>query len=67
MTAEQLWLTTHLVLVLVCSGRRRNLLGEGDCADKNDQCQEWAFFGECDKNPGFMKENCKRSCKICKK
>lgn len=32
----------------------------------NDQdCESWARSGECDKNPSWMKPNCKKSCKIC--
>ncbi len=26
---------------------------------------QWAFFGECDKNPGYMLVGCKKSCKVC--
>ncbi|KAF8063844.1 TRN1 [Scenedesmus sp. PABB004] len=33
------------------------------CADTNDQCAEWAYFGECAKNPGYMLVGCKTSCK----
>jgi len=35
------------------------------CGDANEQCTEWAFFGECEKNPGFMLETCKKSCGLC--
>eukprot|EP00798_Chlamydomonas_sp_ICE-L_P008663 gene8663-34114_t len=35
------------------------------CDDTKDQCSEWAFFGECEKNPIFMADSCKRSCKLC--
>lgn len=38
----------------------------GDCEDENAQCSEWAFFGECDKNPKFMLASCRKSCKACK-
>ncbi len=37
----------------------------GECADGHEQCPEWAYFGECQKNPGFMTSNCKKSCKAC--
>jgi len=37
----------------------------GECVDNNDQCKEWSFFGECDKNPGYMLVSCKKSCKVC--
>lgn len=35
------------------------------CEDTHPQCAEWAFFGECDKNPGFMLSGCKKACKVC--
>lgn len=35
------------------------------CGDLNEQCTEWAFFGECEKNPAFMLETCKKSCGEC--
>lgn len=31
----------------------------------DQQCEGWARSGECDKNPSWMKQNCKKSCKIC--
>lgn len=40
-------------------------LHAGDCGDGNEQCTEWAFFGECEKNPGFMLTTCKKSCGLC--
>lgn len=30
------------------------------------RCKTWADAGECDKNPGFMTNNCKVACKRCK-
>lgn len=38
---------------------------EGDCVDGHEQCTEWAYFGECEKNPEFMKKSCKKACKLC--
>ena len=35
------------------------------CQDSHDQCVEWAYFNECEKNPVFMAESCKKSCKKC--
>jgi len=29
------------------------------------ECKEWAWFGECEKNPKFMHEGCKKSCNMC--
>uniref|UniRef100_A0A7S3QKD7 procollagen-proline 4-dioxygenase n=1 Tax=Dunaliella tertiolecta TaxID=3047 RepID=A0A7S3QKD7_DUNTE len=39
------------------------------CEDTQDkeQCLSWAFFGECEKNPGYMLTNCRKSCKQCGK
>jgi prolyl 4-hydroxylase len=34
------------------------------CEDAHDQCRGWANTGECDKNPGFMLEGCKWSCRV---
>ncbi|KAI8465545.1 MAG: hypothetical protein J3K34DRAFT_379780 [Monoraphidium minutum] len=44
--------------------------GEGEdeqpaCRDSNEMCAEWAFFGECAKNPGYMLDGCKQACGIC--
>lgn len=30
--------------------------------DNHELCAEWAQMGECDKNPGYMLENCAQSC-----
>lgn len=30
-------------------------------------CPGWAKNGECQKNPGFMKINCRKSCNTCGK
>jgi prolyl 4-hydroxylase len=35
------------------------------CADATSNCFAWAQTGECDKNPGYMKANCIKSCKLC--
>ena len=35
------------------------------CVDDNAACSSWAASGECDKNPGYMHESCKKSCGIC--
>ena len=36
------------------------------CIDDRKECPEWASDGECTNNPGFMLNNCKKSCKTCK-
>jgi uncharacterized membrane-anchored protein YhcB (DUF1043 family) len=32
--------------------------------DENGSCPYWASIGECDKNPGYMLNRCKTSCKV---
>ncbi|PNH09081.1 Prolyl 4-hydroxylase subunit alpha-1 [Tetrabaena socialis] len=59
------WSATKWIHVGPIGGLKKLNLGTPECHDENEQCQEWAFFGECTKNPGYMKENCPRSCKHC--
>lgn len=40
-------------------------LAAGECGDENEQCTEWAFFGECEKNPAFMHASCQKACGLC--
>ena len=42
-------------------------LSKFDCNDKEERCSEWASWksDECQRNPKFMRENCKKSCGIC--
>merc|ERR1711936_634721 len=35
------------------------------CTDENQHCPEWAYVGECKKNPNYMLLYCQKSCKIC--
>lgn len=45
-----------------------NISAKQACIDTHDiktQCVEWAFYGECDKNPGFMHVKCRQSCGLC--
>lgn len=37
----------------------------GDCVDADPRCGEWAVYGECDKNPGYMLSTCRKSCNKC--
>jgi len=39
--------------------------GSFDCRDSNSMCERWAAAGECDRNPGYMRLSCKRSCGVC--
>mmetsp|Transcript_12228 Transcript_12228/g.17810 ORF Transcript_12228/g.17810 Transcript_12228/m.17810 type:complete len:231 (-) Transcript_12228:813-1505(-) len=38
------------------------LLHTSALADKHDQCAYWSSLGECDQNPGWMRDNCEKSC-----
>lgn len=35
------------------------------CKDNNQWCNWWMRRGECRINPGYMKVNCKKSCRVC--
>ncbi|KAL9961856.1 hypothetical protein ACROYT_G030887 [Oculina patagonica] len=35
------------------------------CGDCEVQCPLWAQNGECEKNPGWMRVNCQKSCMVC--
>ena len=35
------------------------------CNDKSRHCNYWARNGECQKNPSYMNENCRKSCNLC--
>jgi len=37
----------------------------GACEDEDDRCPAWANNGECRKNPKWMRQHCKKSCKVC--
>ena len=39
---------------------------EISCEDKHGNCSFWAEKGECKSNPGYMIENCPKSCGKCK-
>jgi len=36
-----------------------------DCEDENNNCEDWANSGECSKNPGYMLQHCRFSCRQC--
>lgn len=36
-----------------------------ECVDTNENCPSWAASGECEKNPDWMKTNCRKSCHVC--
>ena len=35
------------------------------CVDGESDCEQWAFNGECGKNPGYMHSVCSKSCNRC--
>ena len=35
------------------------------CTDSNQYCSSWARIGECQKNPSYMNESCRKSCNQC--
>merc|ERR1712002_129136 len=40
-----------------------NYLGVGfRCFDRHSRCPTWAKDGECERNPGWMNRNCRKSC-----
>ncbi|CAI5932445.1 unnamed protein product [Closterium sp. NIES-64] len=39
--------------------------GDGACTDSNAYCQYWSEAGECEKNPVYMHEACRKACKVC--
>jgi len=36
-----------------------------DCIDKDRNCAYWSRSGECQKNPDYMLESCRKSCNVC--
>merc|ERR1712242_381780 len=35
------------------------------CSDTNQYCEDWAASGQCDTNPNYMLESCRKSCGVC--
>jgi curved DNA-binding protein CbpA len=46
-------------------GEVHELVLEPKCLDANGHCSQWKHLGECERNPGFMRSGCKRSCGSC--
>ncbi len=36
-----------------------------ECTDNRNECADWARTGECESNPAFMVNECRRSCGFC--
>ena len=51
---------------LACNYIFFNIRNMSDCVDNHEDCEYWAGIEECDKNPGYMLINCKKSCEICR-
>ena len=49
----------------VPAGYKEEAAPEEACEDRNANCQNWAATGECEKNPGFMVDACRRACGVC--
>ena len=35
------------------------------CIDENRDCKGWQLIGECDRNPAYMLEHCRKACGVC--
>ena len=35
------------------------------CEDNDTECPVWSEEGECQANPGYMHEMCRKSCQLC--
>jgi hypothetical protein len=35
------------------------------CTDEASKCGHWSSLGECDANPKYMHQKCRKSCKLC--
>lgn len=49
----------------VCTGSFEERVLNESCVDDVDQCEDWARKGECDRNPGYMRSICRKSCYVC--
>lgn len=49
------------VLFLVL-GLQSNIVANAELVDNHESCDYWGSIGECEKNPGYMLENCAASC-----
>ena len=38
---------------------------KGTCRDTNPDCANWARDGQCDQNPAFMHQSCRKLCALC--
>ena len=54
------WNDNHLQFIY-----NENILIDDKCEDKHRMCPEWSLIGECEANPNFMLQECKKSCRLC--
>ena len=47
-------------------GFKEYSLKPAKCEDSHENCESLAKAGECEKNPSYMKPNCKLSCGLCR-
>nr|P0DUB0.1 RecName: Full=Conotoxin Im14.3; AltName: Full=Conopeptide im031; Flags: Precursor [Conus imperialis] len=40
--------------------RRADDTSGDDCVDTNEDCVNWASTGQCEANPSYMRENCRK-------
>ena len=38
---------------------------DGSCMDQKEECEGWAFYGECQNNQVYMHKHCRKSCQLC--
>jgi len=44
---------------------QRIVIAAKKCFDLSGHCNFWQYHGECKKNPNFMAEACRKTCKLC--
>ena len=49
-------------ITLANPGEAHELVLEPRCVDANGHCAQWKHQGECERNPGYMRGACPRSC-----
>ncbi|PWA66067.1 oxoglutarate/iron-dependent oxygenase [Artemisia annua] len=73
-TEGDMWWTTKIFMVKPINQPKSVALKTSSddlCTDEDDNCQQWAAFGECERNPIFMVGTadyygtCRRSCNVC--
>lgn len=64
--AGEKWSATKWIRADTYGGRKQKPKPVGGCHDEDIfMCRTWATNGECENNPGYMLENCRKSCNKC--